>query len=158
MPIRFGGPQFLSFTNPSPLGVFIFSQSFTTRSALKKFVTVRRFWIDRHWPQNRLRPRKSCVLRSTCSRQSTSFSTSNQTIACKGKAARMVKKALAEGKAALIMVFSECLNFSGSNSERINQRGCSSVARASRCQRECRRFESDHPLSSGFLPEIGMPK
>ena len=33
--------------------------------------------------------------------------------------------------------------------------GCSSVARASRCQRECRRFESDHPLFSFFFPSVG---
>ena len=30
--------------------------------------------------------------------------------------------------------------------EDIEIRGCSSVGRASRCQRDCRRFESVHPL------------
>ncbi len=70
--------------------------------------------------------------------------------ACKSKAAERVAQALANLKTASIMDFSECLNFSGPDSENNSSCGCSSVARASRCQRECRRFESDHPLS--FAP------
>ena len=87
-----------------------------------------------------------------------SFSAPNQIIACKGKVTGKVTQALAEQKTALIMDFSECLNFSGLDSETNNQRGCSSVARASRCQRECRRFESDHPLFCLFEQAIYLLK